>query len=176
MNSTVRHWLIAPERKLAVLPFQPSVERIMNHSTRIRLFLSSAIFGLALGGCGGGGDNLPREPVWGNVTLDGKPLSSGQIEFVPSANAGGQVVAASGEIKDGQYSIPRESGPTPGTYTVSIYSTASTEASVDASDGPGKAPVVAKNTIPTKYNSNSKLAAEIKEGGRNTFTYDLESK
>lgn len=45
-------------------------------------------------GCGGKGT------VKGTVTIDGSPLPAGRIAFIPSKG-----VAASGEIKDGQYTV-----------------------------------------------------------------------
>jgi hypothetical protein len=59
------------------------------------LFLGSfALLIATTTGCGGKGT------VTGKVNLDGKPLPAGRIAFVPSKG-----VAASGEIKDGQYTV-----------------------------------------------------------------------
>lgn len=48
-------------------------------------------------GCGGG-----KGTVTGKVTVDGKPLPSGRISFVPSKGQG-----VGGEIKDGQYTVEK---------------------------------------------------------------------
>jgi len=139
---------------------------------------SRAILGLVLlAGCGGGGDGLPRERVSGTVTLDGKPLASGSIEFVPggAGDAGTPALSAGATIEDGAYDIPRESGLTPGKYTVSITSAAGGGAAA-ANEAPGPAPKAAKEAIPEKYNKESTLAAEVKAGGGNTFNFDLSSK
>jgi hypothetical protein len=77
-----------------------------------RLSLASVVFvalGLAVG-CSGSGDDLPREPVSGTVTLDNQPLASGTISFIPVAGQGG----GGGTITDGKFSIAREGGLVPG--------------------------------------------------------------
>jgi hypothetical protein len=53
------------------------------------------VLSLSALGCGRG-----KSTVSGTVTLDGKPLSAGQIVFIPQG-----APAVSGEIKDGQYSV-----------------------------------------------------------------------
>ena len=75
--------------------------------------------GLAVG-CSGSGDDLPREPVSGTVTLDNQPLASGSISFIPVSGSGG----GGGAITDGKFSIAREGGLVPGSYTVAIYASA----------------------------------------------------
>ena len=51
---------------------------------------------LALGliGCGAAEDTLPREPIWGQVTLDDAPLKAGSISFVSEGPAQGTAVAS----------------------------------------------------------------------------------
>src|SRR5438128_90160 len=83
--------------------------------------LAGAALGLAAIGCsGGGGDDLPRQPVAGTVTLDGEPLNEGAILFAPTGKSEGAVASATARIENGQFSIPRDQGPVPGTYKVSI--------------------------------------------------------
>lgn len=129
-----------------------------------------------LSGCGSS-DDLPREAVSGKVTLDGKPLASGSIQFLPVGGGDPNNPAISGgaTIKDGAYSIPRESGLTPNKYTVAITS-AQGGADAAAGGAPGPAQKPAKETIPEKYNKDSTLDAAVKPGGENTFNFDLTSK
>src|SRR5437868_13520177 len=75
----------------------------------MRLFLPllwAAALVPAAAGCGQGGDNLPRQAVSGKVTIDGQPLDTGEITFVPTAGAGAGP-AAGGKVENGAYSISR---------------------------------------------------------------------
>ena len=88
----------------------------MLHTIRL---MAVATIALAAAGCGGKGDGIAREPVWGKVTFDGKPLDDGQITFSPEA--GGEP-AAGAAIKDGAYSLSRSDGPAAGPQRVNIWS------------------------------------------------------
>ncbi len=92
-------------------------------STRVLALLSSRrrwVFALCsvglltVAGCGGTG-----VPVYGEVALDGKPLQSGVIKFVPHAGVPGPT--ASTTIEDGEYAFGRSNGPVAGNYSVEIY-------------------------------------------------------
>lgn len=69
------------------------------------------IFGLSLlclSGCGGGGVKL--QPISGKVTLAGKPVGYGTIEFVPDAAKGNKGPAGSAEIVNGEYNTRNANG------------------------------------------------------------------
>jgi len=128
-------------------------------------------------GCGAAGDGLPRQPIWGTVTLDGQPLAKGVITFTPTA---GQPTQSGGIITGGKFSVPRGQGPVPGKYSVSI-SSASAEAQLPPEEVktgmPGYvSPNRTRDPIPSKYNANTTLTAEVKEGGDNSFQFDLKTK
>jgi hypothetical protein len=133
------------------------------------------ILGLLGSGCGEG-DELPREPVWGTVTLDGKPMEKGTIQFTGVVQGGqGTPVQGGGMIEAGKYSIPRYPGLVPGEYQVAIYSGGGGKPPI-GKNGPvtgGAAP--SKEMIPKKYNAQSKLKAEVKKGGSNEIAFDLTS-
>jgi hypothetical protein len=137
----------------------------------------AAALTLALCGCGGGAtDSLPREAVYGTVTLDGKPLERGSISFDPDSQGQADPVSVGRPIIGGSYSIPKAEGPTPGKYRVSIY-----DAGADSGLAPGEAPgAPAKktkaSTVPAKYNANTTLSAEIKAGTANNYDFTLTSK
>jgi hypothetical protein len=138
------------------------------------LATSAALGMLTLAGCGDS-DELPREPVSGTVTLDGKPLASGLITFQPEgtdiATQGG------GPIESGEYAIPRDQGLVPGKYTVSITSGGGSETIVDDTNNmPGMPPVPSQETIPARYNTESELTAEVTAGGANRFPFELKTK
>jgi hypothetical protein len=135
-------------------------------------------FGMA--GCSQPLDDLPREPVSGTVMMDGQPLAEAVIQFTPTgATAKSPIAGANGEIKDGQFSIPREEGPVPGTYKVSI-------SHAELKDVPSKGKVntsipqrnkkVGPEQIPADYNTKSKLEVEIKSGGAGDLKFELKSK
>ncbi|WZP00258.1 hypothetical protein EP7_001882 [Isosphaeraceae bacterium EP7] len=122
-----------------------------------------------LGGCGGEGDELPRQEVNGSVILKGTPLADGMIQLRPET---GQGTFASGQIKDGKYSIPRHEGPVAGGYRVIITSPPKSTAT-QAEAGPGKVPPTPQDLVPRKYNASSILNAEVVAGQANAFDFDL---
>ncbi len=147
----------------------------MNLFARFGSWLAALVMVLALSGCGGSGDGLPRQALSGSVTLDGSPLKDGTIQFTPVSEGQGTALTAGGQIKDGQYSVPQEQGLTPGTYKVSIYASSGEMQQPDEATGPGAAPKVMKELIPPKYNANTTLTAEVKADGDNTFNFDLKN-
>lgn len=134
--------------------------------------LSGVVLCVALGGCGGGAtDDLPRQAVSGKVTLDGKPLARGSIQFQPVA---GQGVAAGGEVKDGAYSVAREQGPVPGDYQVIISSTP--PPSVEPTGPPGESTPPPPDPIPARYNTASTLTAKVEAGKASSLDFALTTK
>jgi hypothetical protein len=130
--------------------------------------------GLAAG-CSGG-DDLPREPVSGTVTLDKQPLANGVIQFTPAEKGATGATPAGGQITGGKFYISRDQGPVPGKYNVSINSASKSERTKPAQVGGGKMAELAKELIPARYNSSTELHADVEKGGSNTFTFTLESK
>jgi hypothetical protein len=128
---------------------------------------------LAVQATGCGGDNLPREGVSGSVSVEGKPLKSGVITFVPN---GPDIPTQGGaSIVDGKYSIPRAQGLVPGKYKVVLSSGEGTpEKKVDTTnDMPGMPPVPAKEVIPPQYGANTVLEANVTAGGKNEFDFNV---
>ena len=138
-----------------------------------------------LAGCGGSSDGLPREPISGSVTFDGQPLKSGSIRFVPVQTKEG--TATGGMIADGRFDVARDDGPVPGSYQVMIFAGGESQAAAkpDPSEpaGPGlKSAIPQKSArndptaglIPLRYNLKSELKAEVKSGGPNQYTFNLD--
>ena len=71
--------------------------------------LAAALAVMLASGCAGE-SGPPRLPVSGKVTLDGKPLPSGTITFLPT----GKGEAASGPIADGSFAVEPVRGSGPG--------------------------------------------------------------
>jgi hypothetical protein len=129
----------------------------------------ATVTALVLPGCGGPTDDLPREPISGTVKFDGQPLETGVITFM--SKSAKVITPASAMIRDGSFSIPRESGPVPGTYTVVI--TANAGAITTPGAAPGQLGKFPKEIIPHQYNTNSTLIQEVKAGADNRFDFDL---
>jgi hypothetical protein len=148
---------------------------MLNHArTGPIVFAALATFTLLtnLVGCGST-DSLPREPVSGSVSVEGKPLAKGLITFLPSdPNVPTQ---GGGVITDGEYSIPKDQGLVPGKYKVVISAPESNgQAIVDkTNDMPGMAPTLAKEAIPSQYNKDTRLTAEVTAGGKNVYEFKL---
>lgn len=128
-----------------------------------------------MAGCGGG-DGLDRQAVSGSVTLDGTPLKEGQIQFFPAANAK-DAIATGARITAGSFSIDKEVGPIPGSYSVQITASGGEQAPPEGSDGmPGTGPKHDKELLPAKYNAQTTLKADVKAGEANKFDFPLTSK
>ena len=134
-----------------------------------------------LAGCGGAIDTLPREPISGTVTFEGEPLKSGSIQFLPDKTKEG--ITSGGVITDGRFDVAQAEGPVPGQYKVIIFAAGGSGTAANAGEPPGPGPTVEKKErldrsrrgglIPTRYNLQSELKAEVKAGGPNTFAFDL---
>ena len=122
-----------------------------------------AALALAATGCGSG-DGLHK--VTGKASYDGQPISEGRIIF---RNTGGDHKAHSGAITNGQYEVMCE----PGAMRVEI--TAMRVVPGKFQQGPGgekeRVPVT-EMYIPTKYNTDSTLTAEVKSGS-NDIPFEL---
>ncbi len=149
---------------------------MIRYHRRCFLPLLLLIAGLTVPGCSASGDGLPREAVTGTVTLDGQPLAEGLIQFAPADPVSGAVGGGS-TIKSGRFTISRDYGLIPGRYNVSI-------SAPDRGGGKGKPQspggggrsALAKELIPAKYNAQSDLKAEIKQGVSNDLTFTLTTK
>ena len=130
---------------------------------------------VALAGCGGSIDGLPREAVSGTVTLDGQPLAAGAIQFFPETKAGGVAVSGGSPVEDGEFSITRDYGLVPGSYKVAINA-AEPESPDKRTKGHSRKGAPIEDIIPARYNSQTTLTAEIERGGSNRLKFELLSK
>jgi len=125
-----------------------------------------------IAGCGAA-NPLGRKPLAGTVTLDGKPLERGAIEFHPLAEGG---VQSGGMIDGGQYSIPAPQGATPGKYRVAIYDTPSPPPLPPGHMPGDDLPPAPKPKVPPDWNSKSKQTIEVNKGGPFKFDFDIVTK
>lgn len=130
-------------------------------------------------GCGSK-PGLERSAVSGKVTFDGKPVENGLIAFIPSGETKGPSAGAA--IKNGEYTIPKEIGPTPGPHRVEITANR-VEGRVEVqgvvgSQGGLSGAGTADNLvmfIPDKYNTQSTLTYKVAPGN-NQSDFPLVSK
>jgi hypothetical protein len=125
---------------------------------------------LAAPGCGGG-DGLPREPIAGTVTLDGRPLTTGMITFTPTEEEGPVVTGILAE--DGSFSLARADGPVPGPHRVTLWSQRPTGKKVRSPDDPEQLVDEVRDVVPDRYRLDSPLTAEVEQGGDNTFAFEI---
>jgi len=117
-----------------------------------------AFVGLFLAGCNAGPKTYP---VTGTVTLDGQPLKEADILFAPLDPALGP---DAGQIRDGKFGFQAKAGPKRVQIRASrpiLTKTAMGETTIW------------KNYVPSRYNSQTILQAEVTPQGDNDFTFAL---
>jgi hypothetical protein len=125
---------------------------------------------LVLAGCSD--QYAGRMAVSGNVTLEGQPLDGGSISFEPIDQ--GLDTRAGGEVKNGRFSIPRESGLKPGKYLVRLTAgDGKTPTNEEAGAPGGSTNIISVDRIPEDWNVNSKHEVEVKADGSNTFEFPI---
>jgi hypothetical protein len=117
---------------------------------------------LAAAGCGGGPASAT---VSGEVKVDGVPVASGVISYVPADVTG---VPATAEIKDGRYEVRTTAGNKRVQISVPVV-TGKRKAHV-GSDAPWVESTA--ESLPDKYHTRSELTFEVKPGS-NTKDWDL---
>jgi hypothetical protein len=139
-----------------------------------RSLIVAGLLGLVSGGsgCVDSSEGPPRLPVSGKVSLDGQPLESGAITFIPDAD--GPATAA--KIATGEFQVPQAEGPSPGPYKVEIVSVRPTGRQIASPDDPSSRIEESRNRIPTRYNARTQLRVEVRPGVENAFQFDLSSK
>jgi hypothetical protein len=126
---------------------------------------------LVFTGCDTGGVE-GRGEVLGTVRLDEQPLAEGSILFQPTAGNSGPVVGAT--IQDGTFHIPAKKGPSIGMNRIEINAVKKTGRKIPAPPpGSGMIDELAE-AIPIRYNEQSTLQWDIKQG-ENVIELDLDS-
>lgn len=133
-------------------------------------FATAMLVAALVSGCGGAGG---RQAIEGTVTLDGVPLEKGQITFVPQGDTKGPTAGA--EIVGGKFTIAAAGGPFAGKFRVEI--TASRPGGMKVPDRmTGKLVDGYEQFIPTRYNAESQLSADVKAGVENRFEFAVNLK
>jgi len=107
-------------------------------------------------------------PVSGRVTLDGKPLETAEVAFLPdNGRASHGLTDATGRF---ELRYTRDAmGALVGSHTVRIAS--ATEVTL-----PNGQFVIRPQLVPPRYNTQSELRREVKAGEDNQFDFKLSSK
>jgi hypothetical protein len=139
-------------------------------------------------GCGGDDSGLGRRyKVTGKVTYKGESVAHGTVNFLPVKPPPPEGRAATGEIKDGYYSLGttgNNDGALPGDYMVAIVALDVDMASASSSKEAGglvhqgdpafqKAVKNAKHLIPTKYGVGETSGLKATVDGSKTLDFDL---
>lgn len=152
----------------------------MMHASQSRTFrrrhlLSIIGLALAMAGCGQRGVQIPnRVSVTGRVTVDGKPLEYGTVQFVPQSSEGH---SAMGRVQNGRFTMESAEsfpGVVKGPYKVSIVS----PKPVRDADKPRVMmdPDLVESNIPKRYGNLEKsgLAVDV-TGPIRDLTFDLKA-
>ena len=131
------------------------------------LFLAGLL--LLAAGCGD-----KQVQICGKVTLDGKPMDTGAITFIPNDSSKGQTAGAS--ITLGEFQVVGNNLPPPGLYRVEIRGRKKTGKQIPAGSPspPGTMVDETIEAVPAKYNYKSELKQELKTGD-NKLNFDLTS-
>jgi hypothetical protein len=120
--------------------------------------------------CLGPGCSAPSTTgeVVGTVTLDGKPVDSGTVQFKP---VDGQTSTAGATIDKGKFSVVVPIAK----HRVEISATQLASGGNAAAARHSDAGYATVELIPAKYNRNSELTMDVKSG-RNERSFDLKSR
>ncbi|WP_417383537.1 hypothetical protein [Gimesia sp.] len=137
------------------------------------LLLSSVVLGLTFSGCSSSEPGPERVIVTGNVTFDGKPVSQGEIWFIPAA--GREAPQAGAIIKEGQYRVENKGGVPIGACQVKITADRPKEdVKIVADGGPEEIPTT--QYLPARFNDKTELTVEIESSSEPvTKDFDLKS-
>lgn len=149
-----------------------------------------AVFGLL--GCGAGGDDAGRQPVFtvtGTVTLNGSPLENATVAFAPQA---GQPTAVGSTDAQGKFVLTTYEygdGAAAGAFAVVINKTVAAPASTGAASSGGDHEATEQaglahdadsesagvGMVPAQYTraADTPLSADVKTSGENNFTFEL---
>ncbi len=124
-------------------------------------------------GCGSD-DGLNRKPIKGVITVDGKSVPNGSINFEPLYQGG---VGSGAVITNGAYAIAQKDGLPPGKYRVQITGDDGVNFGVSEGKMPGDEIMPPKKQlVPASWNSKSKHEIEVPDKGPTVFDFTINSK
>lgn len=142
-----------------------------------RFFAWSTALLFAVLGCGGG-DSFELAPVSGKITLDGKPVAEATIAFQP-VTEGRTVNPGPGSVSttdaNGSYrllTVQGDTGAVIGKHRVRITTR---QANPGQNEDEAQPADLVRETIPTRYNSDTMLSLEVPAGGTDSADFALTS-
>ncbi|WDI42735.1 hypothetical protein [Bremerella sp. P1] len=136
----------------------------MNKSS-IVFSVALLLMGIVSLGCNGQRPVPKSYPVQGEVTLDGKPMPSGEVVFVSVAEGIRDTV----KVADGKFAAEVLAGD----RKIEIRSYVAQEGNTKMYGADAEPSYV--NVIPKKYNEESEITATVKESDDNSFSFDVTS-
>jgi hypothetical protein len=121
-------------------------------------------------GCGKS-DPHNRQPVSGTVSINGKIIPYGNIEFVPAEN---QPTTVTLEVRDGKFGVAQAGGIAPGKYVVRVQGFDGPPPPPGDTPGVGTGPQP-KSIVPEKFGAQSKETVTIKAGDKNVIELNLKN-
>lgn len=124
-------------------------------------------------GCGGS-EGLDRLHVKGTVKVNGAPLKSGRISFLPTEGTPGPATGT--VIENGQFEILLAQGPVQGKHRVEIMAVRPTGKKIpegSGSENPDALVEEVEQFLPPKYNQKSELTADLNEANAQSVEFDL---
>jgi len=139
--------------------------------TALALIAATCVSGMV--GCGR--QEAERAAVEGRVTVQGQPVAEGSIVFFPQGAARGKPAGA--DIVGGKYTLTAAEGPLVGSARVEIQAFRKTGRKIPDLMGDvsqANRPLIEEkiNTLPAKYNVDSKLVRQITVG-ENSLDFEL---
>jgi hypothetical protein len=132
------------------------------------------IMAISCSGCGAN-QGPRRVAIEGRIRVDGLPLASGVIRFIPTSATGGPAAVA--VVTNGAYSFAADDGPVVGTHRVEIEAAGYLPFPLDDEESAAQwamaGNAVPRNPLPGIYNTHSTLAVEVAADGGRQFDFDL---
>jgi hypothetical protein len=113
-----------------------------------------------------------RLKIEGEVTLNGKPVSSGNIEFEPAGSQTERTQSGSA-IADGKYSIPAPKGLVAGEYRVRISVMEEIPGSRVDNPDPMLSKVEYRDLAPLEFGSQTTQKITVEIGKVNKFDFNM---
>ena len=123
---------------------------------------------MGLAGCNNGPPTPKTYPVSGEVTLDGKPMKSGEVTFVSVADG----IRDSVQVVDGKFAGEVMAGNRQ--IEIRSYVPVKVNNAMYASSDVNGEPSM-ENIIPAKYNTNTTMTETVKEGENAPFKFEVTS-
>jgi hypothetical protein len=113
-----------------------------------------------------------RQKIEGEITLGGKPIASGNIEFEPIGDQTERTQSGA-VISNGRYSIPAPKGLVAGEYKVRISVMEEVPGSRVNDPDPMKSTVEYRNLAPPEFSDQTTQKVTVEIGKKNKFDFNM---